>query len=54
MWELFRKKITGICFTGGVDSSFFRFFTVARMSMMALLHTLILLGLIIITYLSLW
>lgn len=54
MWELFRKKITGIDLVGGADSAFFKFFTLAHVSLVILIHTILLLSVIIFAFFFLW
>jgi len=54
MWELFRHKAEGVCFQGGADTAFFRYFSLARVSLTVLLHTILLLVILIITFLLLW
>lgn len=54
MWELFRRKIAGIDFVEGADTAFFKFFTTAHVSVIAFLHTIILLATVIFFFLTLW
>ena len=54
MWELFRHKAEGVCFRGGADTAFFRFFSLARVSATILIHTVLLLLILVTTFLLLW
>ena len=39
MWTLFRRRIGGLLFPHELDASLFRFFTLTRLRLIALLHT---------------
>lgn len=54
MWKLFRRKFTQICLPTGSGQSLFHFFTIGRMRILAILHTILLLALIIIGHILLW
>jgi hypothetical protein len=54
LWTLFRRKTVGIRFPHELDTSFFRFFTLARVRMVALLHTLFLFTVVVFSLLFLW
>ena len=53
-WELFRRRFAGICTLGTVDNFFFRFFSMTRVAILALLHTGVLLIVILPALLLLW
>ena len=42
MWRLFLRKMAGIDFPHEFDRSYFRFFTMLRMRIVVILHTLVL------------
>ena len=54
MWELFRRKITGLDFEEGADTAFFKFFTLGHVSLIVFLHTALLLTTIIFAFITLW
>ena len=51
LWMLFKRRIQGICFPHDMDASFFRFFTLGRLRVIAISHTLFLLGTVNVLYL---
>ena len=53
LWLLFRRKFIQICLPKQGDV-FFHFFTVGRLFLFVLMHTLILIALVIIGHLLLW
>lgn len=42
LWLLFRRKIIGLLFSRTNDVSIFRFFTIARIRFIALMHSVVL------------
>jgi len=54
MWALFKRKFAQICLPTEADKTIFHFFTVGRMRIVALLHTLVLIVAIIFGHLLLW
>ncbi|MDD5103488.1 MAG: hypothetical protein PHX93_03750 [Candidatus Peribacteraceae bacterium] len=54
LWMLFRRKFIEICLPAQGEEVFFHFFTVWRLRLLAILHTLMLLVCVIIGHLLLW
>jgi len=54
IWILFRRKIEGVCFPNETDHSHFGFFSIARLRIIAILHTIVLLAVLIISAIYLW
>lgn len=54
LWRVFVGKIEGICFPGEADHSHFRFFSLIRMRLMIILHTIMILGVLVISTVLLW
>ncbi|MDD4628282.1 MAG: hypothetical protein PHE68_02705 [Candidatus Peribacteraceae bacterium] len=55
MWVLFRRKFTEISLpTAFSDRTIFHLFTIGRMRIFALLHTLLLIAVIVVSHLLLW
>ncbi|HBH20360.1 MAG TPA: hypothetical protein DEB30_02490 [Candidatus Peribacter riflensis] len=53
-WGLFRRKIMQICLPIHGDAIFFHFFTVWRLRLFAIVHTVALILCVIIGHLLLW
>jgi hypothetical protein len=53
-WRLFRRKIEGLLFPHELDASIFHFFTLPRMKLVAVAHTLFLIVTISLLLLFLW
>ncbi len=54
LWMVFRHKIEGLCFPRELDQSIFRFFTLTRLRLIAILHTLFLIATFMICSSFLW
>lgn len=55
MWMLFRRKFAQISLPSGAhDRTMFHLFTIGRMRIVALIHTLTLITVIVISHLLLW
>lgn len=54
LWTIFRRKIGGLCFPRETDESLFRFFTLIRLRLIAILHTLFLVAIFMIATYFLW
>ncbi len=54
LWFVFRHKVDGICFPSETDHSHFRFFTLVRMQLLAILHVVFLIGMLVIPAIYLW
>ncbi|MDD5041268.1 MAG: hypothetical protein PHX87_03275 [Candidatus Peribacteraceae bacterium] len=54
LWILFKRKFIQICLPTQGEEVFFHFFTVGRLRLLAIIHTLILLACVIIGHLLLW
>ena len=54
LWIVFRRKVSNITFPHHVDESYFRFFSIMRIRIIAILHTAFLLAFIILTAILLW
>ena len=54
LWMVFRAKMSRIDFPHEVDESFFRFFSLIRLRLLAVLHTVFLLATFIISSMLLW
>jgi len=53
-WFLFRKKLIGIQFPHELDTSFFRFFTIGRVRLLIIGHTIFLLSILLLGFFFLW
>ncbi len=42
LWLVFRRKIAGLLFPREADQSFFKFFSISRLRLVAIFHTLFL------------
>ncbi len=51
LWRLFRRRVNGFLFSREIDISHFRFFTLLRLRLCAVLHAVLLL---VILLCSLW
>lgn len=40
LWEIFRRKIAPLSFPHELDTSYFRFFSTARLRLVAVVHTI--------------
>jgi hypothetical protein len=54
LWYVFCKKATGVIFPRETDRSYFRFFSITRMRILVVSHTIFLLSVIIFTATLLW
>jgi len=54
LWILFKRKFTQICLPAQGEEIFFHFFTVGRLRLLVIMHTLTLLVSVIIGHLLLW
>ena len=54
LWQVFRRKMEGIRFPNAADHSHFRFFSMTRMRLIAIFHTVFLLAVLVISTLFLW
>lgn len=54
LWTIFRLKVDGLSFPRETDESLFRFFTVTRLRLVAILHTLFLFATFMISSYFLW
>ena len=54
LWIVFYAKVQGLCFPRETDESLFRFFTVTRLRLIAILHTLFLIAVFMIASYFLW
>lgn len=54
LWMVFHRKVEGLSFPRETDESLFRFFTVTRLRLVAILHTLFLLAVFILSSSFLW
>ncbi|MFH0851846.1 MAG: hypothetical protein V1876_03805 [Candidatus Peregrinibacteria bacterium] len=54
LWYLFRRKFIEICLPSQGEEIFFHFFTVWRLRLLAIIHTLMLLICVLIGHLLLW
>ncbi|MDD5623673.1 MAG: hypothetical protein PHI23_03115 [Candidatus Peribacteraceae bacterium] len=54
LWVIFRRKLVQICLPTEPDRNIFHFFTIGRMWIIALLHTVFLCAVVIIGHLTLW
>jgi len=50
MWTLFRTKVQGLCLPHTVDASAFSFFTLFRMRIITILHTIFLIVCLLFGY----
>jgi len=55
MWMLFRRKFAQICLpTSFNDRTIFHLFTIGRMRIFAVFHTLLMIAAIVVSHLLLW
>jgi len=54
MWMLFEHKVAGMCLPRIKDESYFQFFSIIRIRLIAILHTCFLLGSLFFFYWYLW
>lgn len=54
LWQLFKRKFVQICVPSQGSDIFFHFFTVRRLWLLAILHTLSLIVSVVIAHLLLW
>ncbi len=54
LWVMFRLKHGGLSFPREYDESFFRFLTLKRLTIIAIMHTVFLLAVLIFCILLLW
>ncbi len=54
LWIFFRRRIAGLLFSHQADTSSLRFFTLTRLRLCALAHTVFLLAVFILSLLFLW
>ncbi len=54
LWLIFVHKLRGLHFPRSVDESFFRFFSLTRLRLVAVLHTLFLLAIFVLVSLYVW
>ncbi len=54
LWILFRRKFIEICLPVQGEEIFFHFFTVGRLRLFALIHTIGLVSCVVIAHLFLW
>ena len=54
MWVMFRKKLEGLVFPHELDALSLHFFTITRMRVLVLLHSLLLLAVLITSFWTLW
>ena len=54
LWILFRRKVAGLVFPHEYDASFFRFFTLPRLGLLAFMHTATLISLFVFFLTILW
>jgi hypothetical protein len=54
MWKLFSLKVIKICFPGDHDLKLFHFLTIARLRLIVILHTVVLIATVVIFHFLLW
>lgn len=54
LWMMFRRKIEPLAFPHELDTSYFRFFGIARLRIVAITHAIVMLALLFICYFFLW
>ena len=54
LWLLFKRKFVEICFPTKGEETFFHFFTIPRLRLLVIVHTIILMCCVIIAHLLLW
>lgn len=54
LWHTFKRKAAGVSFPRETDQSYFRFFSVNRMRLLAIAHTIFLLTILGVSALFLW
>lgn len=54
LWVLFKRKFIQICLPSGGEETFFHFFTVSRLRLLFIIHTIVLIVSVIIGHLLLW
>jgi len=54
LWSLFHQKMTPLSFPHELDTSYFRFFSLARIRMVAIVHTIVVAVMLTLLCLYLW
>jgi hypothetical protein len=54
LWFLFRKRLNPLIFPHELDTSYFRFFNIARLQILAILHVIFLVICMILFCIYLW
>lgn len=54
LWVLFRRRIAGLVFPHEFDESFFRFFTLRRMEIVAVAHLFFLCAAYVLSLIAVW
>lgn len=54
LWKIFRKKLAGLSFPSEIDESFHGYFSINKIRIFAIIHTIILLATTYLFYFLLW
>lgn len=54
LWHIFTRKAAGLLLPRDTDQSYFRFFSLARMRLLAIAHSIFLMSVLILSAMFLW